>query len=121
MTSPILSCPFCAHDDVQFDEAGSDIFIACPNCETLGPRAPDVKQAILAWNRCGDKPIDRFAEAVIKLPLGLTVDDVHFILERYDVAFELSTCGGFYQDDAAGDRERTYLTIIRKMIEKGVM
>ena len=119
MTAAILPCPFCAHPDVEFDESGSEIFITCPSCRVMGPRAPSIKEAIAAWNLRGE--LERFTESIVNLPLGLVVDDVHFILERYDVAFELSTCGGYYRDDAAGDRERTYLTIIRKMIEKGVM
>ena len=118
MTAAILPCS-CGSFDTRFDEIGTEVYVQCGGCKIMGPKMPSVKEAITAWNLRGES--ERFTQSIVNLPLGLTVDDVDFILERYDVAFELSTCGGFYQDNAAGERERTYLTIIRKMIEKGVM
>lgn len=120
MTTAILSCPFCNHDDVEFDESGSDIFVTCPNCQTLGPRAPGINDAILLWNRCGDKPVSPLSEALASFPLGLTADDVDFVLTRYDVAFEPSEHGGYFKTGQDSERERTLLTILRKMIEKGI-
>ena len=48
----INKCPFCGFDDVEIDEIDIRIFaVVCPECECIGPIAPEVMTAIEQWNR----------------------------------------------------------------------
>ena len=114
----ILNCPFCGYDDVQFDESGAEIYLCCPNCLMLGPRAATVESAIESWNRYGKDDPGSPAEPLVILPVGLELDDVNFVMERHEVVFEPANGGGYEKTDMHSERERTYLTIIRRFMER---
>lgn len=50
----ILPCPFCKHDDVEFDEIDLGIIaICCPECMTIGPHQDgeqSAEEAVRKWN-----------------------------------------------------------------------
>lgn len=48
----ILNCPFCGYHDIEIDEIELGIHaVCCPECETIGPSAPHVMDAISQWNK----------------------------------------------------------------------